>query len=116
MNDHSFVLTDRGFDDFGKILENITFIELLRQGYIVNTFQLDKREVDFVITKGTEKKYLQIAYTIGEEYSKMFRREFDSLLGIKDYYSKLVLTLDDITHKPVNGIEYRNIIDYFCGN
>ncbi len=113
LNDHSFALTNRGFNDFGKILENMTYIELLRRGYKVQTLKVEKKEIDFVAIKGKKKIYIQVAYTIGEENSETFNREFGNLLKIEDHYPKIVLTLDDIIHSPVKGVKHQSIIDFF---
>ena len=42
------------------ILKNIIYFELLRRGYDVSIGKLDNKEVDFIVTKTDEKKYIQV--------------------------------------------------------
>ena len=51
-----------------------------------------EKEIDFVVEKDGDKKYLQVTYLLSEEAQK---REFKNLIEIPDNYEKIVLTLDD---------------------
>lgn len=112
LNDHSFALNNLGFNNFGKLLENIIYIELLRRGYKVKTLKVDDKEIDFIAVKENKKVYIQVAYTVGDKDSETYNREFGNLLLINDHFPKMVLTLDDILHNPVKGIKHINIIDF----
>ncbi len=52
-----------------------------------------EREIDFVAQKGTEIKYIQVAYLIADE--KVKQREFGNLLKINDNYEKIVVSADE---------------------
>ena len=43
---------------------------------------------------------------------KVEEREKNSLLCIKDNYKKVILTMDKVKNKQIEGIEVINIIDF----
>ena len=83
--------------DFGHIIENVVYFELLRRGYEVTVGKNDSFEVDFIATNSNEKKYYQVTYTMMDENVK--KREIGVLKNIKDNYEKTVLTMDKLYNK-----------------
>ncbi|EFI33830.1 ATPase [Desulfonatronospira thiodismutans ASO3-1] len=95
--------------DINQILENIVFLELLRRGYTVRIGKSDAKEINFIAEKMSQRIYIQVAYLIPDQ--NVAEREFSALLGIKDNYPKMVLSLDkfDLSRK---GIVHKNLINF----
>ena len=90
--------------------ENLVYIELLRRGYEVYVGQYDNLEIDFIATKPNDTIYIQVSRSILDE--KVEEREKKSLLAIKDNHRKIILTMDQVSNKQIDGIEVINIIDF----
>ncbi|OBZ33668.1 ATP-binding protein [Megasphaera sp. DISK 18] len=96
--------------DYGHVLENIVYLELLRRGYEVGVGKLGNLEVDFIASKPTRKVYYQVSASIMDEKTR--DRELAPLQQIPDQYEKVVLTMDRTYIKDFNGIRNVNIIDF----
>ena len=96
--------------DSGSSYENLIYIELLRRGYEVYVGQYNDIEIDFIAIKPNEKIYYQVARSIMDE--KVEEREKKSLLSINDNYKKVILTMDNVKNKQIEGILVINIIDF----
>ena len=96
--------------DTGSSYENLIYIELLRRGYEVYVGQYNDIEIDFIAIKPNEIVYYQVARSIMDE--KVEEREKKSLLAINDNYKKVILTMDNVKNKQIDGIEVINIIDF----
>lgn len=79
-----------------KIMENVVWNHLRRQGFEVKVGILRAGEIDFVATKAERRIYIQVAYMLASD--ETVRREFGNLAAIKDNYPKYVVSLD-----PVGG-------------
>lgn len=96
--------------DSGSSYENLIYIELLRRGYEVYIGKYDDIEIDFIAIKPNEKIYYQVSRSILDE--KVEEREKKSLLAINDNYRKIILTMDNVKNKQLDGIDVINIIDF----
>lgn len=106
------------------IMENIIYNHLLGEGYKVDVgcithYQKDSYgkttrstlEVDFVCNKGSERLYMQSAYSLPDE--EKIRQEQRSLTLANDSFVKMILTTDNIpTYTTDNGIIMMNIFEY----
>lgn len=107
LNDLSFKnYLFRGFHlGWGHMMENLVFLELITRGYNVYVGQLRGKEVDFVAQKGENTNYIQVAYQISAEETRL--REYASLLAIKDNFEKTVISADDLSLPSIEGIHHK---------
>lgn len=114
-----YFILGRKIGDFGHILENVVYLELLRRGYEVYVGKVDEYEIDFVAINNDGKLYVQVAETLkGIDYndSKIFDREINPLKRVNDNYEKIILSLDKIPKSNDEGIKILNVLDWLLEN
>jgi predicted AAA+ superfamily ATPase len=83
-------------EDYGRYLENLVFIELLRRGHEVY-FHQGKKECDFVVKEGLNiRQAIQVSRTLQIEETK--KRELEGLIEALETYGLnkgMILTEDE---------------------
>lgn len=96
--------------DYGHILENVVYLELLRRGYKIFVGKNNNSEVDFVATNRDNVEYYQVSHSVADSHT--LERELKSLQSIKDNYPKYLLTRDIMPNVDHNGIKQINVLDW----
>ncbi len=96
--------------DWGHILENIVYLELARRGGEIYVGKIGDAEIDFVVVRGGEKAYYQVALTVRD--AATMDRELAPLRGISDNYPKVLLTMDNDPVVWHEGIKQQYVLDW----
>jgi len=96
--------------DYGFVLENIVYFELLRRGFDVKVGSLAGLEVDFVATRSGKAVYYQVTATMLAD--EVRERELRPLKAIADNYEKIVLSMDRTPMTDFDGIQHVNLLDF----
>lgn len=108
--------------DYGHIMENIIYNELVSRGYKVDVgVVVDRRnnqnvqkEIDFIVNDLDKKIYIQSAYEMKEE--DKINAELDSLSLTGDFYKKILIRRDiPYNFYDNNGFYHCNLLDFLMG-
>jgi len=95
--------------DVGHILENIVYLELIRQGCQVKIGKVNDQEINFIAIKGGERIYYQVAASVLDPNT--FAREIAPLKAVKDNYPKYIISMDEIPMDD-EGVKLLNVVDF----
>lgn len=95
------------------ILENVVYNELKVRGYEVYIGKTKSGEIDFVIKKDGNIKYIQVSY--GLNSPEVIEREFGAFKTISDHYPKYVISLDQEDYSQ-DGVKHINLIDFLMSD
>lgn len=96
--------------DYGHILENVVYLELLRRGYEVFIGKVSQNEVDFIAIKSGNTEYYQVALSVSN--CQTLKRELCPLDSISDHNPKYLLTMDEVPEISHKGIKQINAIEW----
>lgn len=105
------------------IMENVLYNHLRVLGYLVDVGIVEsremkngkasysQREIDFIANKGSQRYYIQSAYSIPSEEKR--EQELASLLKVSDSFKKIVVVGDEIMpYTDDNGIYFTGLFDF----
>lgn len=93
--------------DYGRMLENVVYLELLRRYDKVMVGKVGTKEVDFVALLGSEAHYYQVALSVRDETTR--ERELTAFPA--DHHAKFLLTLDP-EQGNIQGIKQLNALGW----
>ena len=105
--------------DYGHLMENVIYNELIRRGYLVDVGAVEVRtkdgrdylEIDFIVNNFDQKIYIQSAYRIDNK--KKNDSETNSLRQINNSFKKVVMRNDIVnSFYDENGIYHCKVIDF----
>ena len=108
-----YFLLGSKYEDVGRILENVIYLELIRRGCDVYVGKVNKYEVDFIAKKGQDTAYYQVASSVRD--AGTLASELRPLESIADHNPKYLITLDNDPPASHDGIKQIYALDFLLG-
>lgn len=99
--------------NYSIALENIVFNDLISKDYKVYIGKTKKGEIDFIASKNSKIKYIQVCYRLDSD--ETIEREFGAFNEIDDNCEKYVISLDKENFSR-NGVTHLNIFDFLMND
>ncbi len=101
----------------GRLLENMVFIELLRNNFKVQRYMGYRNknfEIDFYVEKSSKSALIQVCWQLGDrnENRSLWEREFSNLHYIKKDVEKFVVSRDEKIASPYRDIKHLSITQF----
>jgi predicted AAA+ superfamily ATPase len=93
--------------DYGRVLENVVYLELRRRYDKVMVGKSDTKEIDFVAMLDDEIHYYQVALSVRDDTTR--HRELSAFPA--DHHAKYLLTLDP-EEGNIDGVKQRNALEW----
>jgi uncharacterized protein len=104
----------RGFDPLTEVqkwMENLVYMQMIREGFTVYVGKADHLEIDFVGQRLQERIYVQVCFRLEGENTR--KREVTSLQKANDNFPKYIITLDEYgLGTTVEGIVVVHLRDF----
>jgi len=99
--------------DYGRMLENIVFLELKRRRYDIRVGRYGDKEVDFSVKTPGGQRYYQVTASMAD--ANVAEREQAPLIKIKDNHPKIIISMDRYNGMYADGILHINLVDWLLG-
>lgn len=96
--------------DMNSILRNMVFLELAKQDYEIYAGKIGSHEIDFMAVKNGETRYIQVECFTKD--SKVLAKKIKSFKLIRDYYPRILISLDKPEGLEESGIKSINALDF----
>lgn len=96
--------------DQGRAFENMVYLQLLYDGFDVSVGKLRSGEVDFVVSRGNDRGYVQVTEDMTDPST--MERELRPLRSVRDSYPKSVVAMRGSYPVEVDGIRILKAGDF----
>ena len=96
--------------EMNPILRDLVFLELKRQQYSISVGKIGNNTIDFVASKGGQTWYVQVEAFVKD--TKVLNRKLRPFRQIRDFYPRVLISLDRTTGTSESGIRFCNALEF----